>query len=74
MSKLSACVLCVGASLLISGSAFANGGSYHHAEFVPLNSIATTPDPQHGCPYLVYNPTECFGTAIRNPIHRPFER
>jgi hypothetical protein len=35
-------VLCIGAALAISSGAYANGGTYHHAEFVPLKSLAAT--------------------------------
>ena len=42
MCKLSLSILCIGAALVLSSSAFARGGTYHHAEFVPLKSATTT--------------------------------
>jgi hypothetical protein len=38
-------VMCIGAALTISSGAYANGGTYHHAEFVPLKSLAATAQP-----------------------------
>jgi hypothetical protein len=42
MCKLSLSILCIGAALVISSGAYARGGTYHHAEFVPLRSQTTT--------------------------------
>ena len=74
MSKLSACVLCIGAALIIGGSASANGGTYHHAEFVPLNSMAAAPQPQYGCPNVTYKSTDCLGSLIPDSVHRLSDR
>jgi hypothetical protein len=41
MCKLPLSILCVGAALVISSGAYARGGTYHHAEFVPLKSVET---------------------------------
>jgi len=41
MCKLPLSILCVGAALVISSGAYARGGTYHHAEFVPLKTVGT---------------------------------
>jgi hypothetical protein len=53
-----------GTALVISSGAYARGGTYHHAEFVPLKSAATAPavpggwvvrySPEHGHYHLSY--------------------
>jgi hypothetical protein len=62
MCKLSLSILCIGAALVISSGAFARGGTYHHAEFVPLKSATTTApsgyvlrySPEHHHYHLIY--------------------
>jgi hypothetical protein len=38
MCKLSVSILYLAVALVTSSKAFANGGTYHHAEFVPLSA------------------------------------
>jgi hypothetical protein len=55
-------MLCIGAALVLSSVAFARGGTYHHAEFVPLKSATTTAagsylirySPEHHHYHLIY--------------------
>ena len=62
MCKLSLSILCVGAALVLSSGAYARGGTYHHAEFVPLKSVVTAAPggwvlqylPQHHHYHLTY--------------------
>jgi hypothetical protein len=62
MCKLSLSILCVGAALVLSSGAYARGGTYHHAEFVPLKSVGTAApggrvlqySPQHHHYHLTY--------------------
>ncbi len=64
MCKLSLSILCVGAALVISSGAYARGGTYHHAEFVPLKPAAPTTAggwvlqyaPEHHHSHLSYRP------------------
>ena len=58
MCKLSLSMLCVGAALVISSGAYARGGTYHHAEFVPLKSSVGT--------------TALGGWALYSPAHHHY--
>ena len=48
MHKLSWRALCVVLTFAIPSAAAAKGGTYHHAEFVPLSSITATKQPAKG--------------------------
>jgi hypothetical protein len=61
MCKLSWVVLCVGLMLATCSSADAKGGTYHHAEFVPLSAVkatkkAVTAPKGHPCPCFTGGP------------------
>lgn len=66
MCALLGLVLCVSLMFWTSGNAYARGGTYHHAEFVPFNSKTTRPPPQ------VTERHQCRGSAGSQSCTRCF--
>jgi hypothetical protein len=59
MCKLPWVMLCVGLMFATCSSTYARGGTYHHAEFVPLSAVKATKKAApkgHPCPCFTGGP------------------